>query len=95
MSDDDFDYGEKLDDGQYENHPTIDEGEFVAPIRKRYVHDECDEVTKLRLDIAESLARDPNSYTKTFCANCGDYFPLDEFTWKDTDVTVGEVDKDG
>lgn len=90
MSDEEFDYGDKLEDGQYENHPTVDEGEFVRPVRYRYRHNECDEITKLRKDIAQSLARDPDGYTKTFCVECGDYFPLKEFEWVDDGVTVGE-----
>jgi len=90
----DFDYGDRLSDGQFENHPTKDEGEFVQPVRESYVHDECGGTTTMRRKLAESFARDPNQYGKTFCARCGDYFPLDEFVWKGTDVqlnTVGEV----
>lgn len=95
MSDDtpppgDFDYGERLPDGQFENHPTTDEGEFVQPVRERYVHD-CGNTTKMGRKLAESFARDPNQYTKTFCSACGDYYPLDEFTWKGTDQRLDEV----
>jgi len=78
----DFDYGEKLEDGQYENHPTKDEGEFVQPVRKKYIHNDCGEVTTLRDDIAKSIARDPHQYGKTFCANCGGYFEVEHFRWK-------------
>lgn len=89
MSDDpppeDFDYGEKLPDGQYENHPTKDEGKFVQPVRESYVHDECEGTTTMGKKLAESFARDPFQYGKTFCARCGDYYPLSEFTWEDTD----------
>lgn len=79
---DDFDYGERLEDGQYENHPTTDEGEFVQPVRKNYVHEECDGTTEMNRDLAESVARDPTQYSKTFCANCGDYVPIDDVHWK-------------
>ena len=83
----DFDYGEKQPDGQYENHPTIDDGDFVQDVHQKYVHTDddngCGKSTVMSLDIAESVARDPYYYTKTFCAGCGDYFPTDEFTWKD------------
>jgi len=78
----DFDYGEKLDDGQYENHPTTDEGEFVQPVRRAYVHDECANVTRVNTEIAESIARDPHQYNKTFCASCGDYVPVSTVSWK-------------
>ena len=91
----DFDYGETLSDGQYENHPTTDTGEFVQPVRKSYVHDACGSTTTMNDDLAESFARAPEQYGKTFCANCGDYYPLSEFVWKGTDTrldTVGEVD---
>lgn len=87
----DFDYGERLPDGQYERHPTTDEGEFVQPVRKRYVHKECDATTKMGISIAESFARDPEQYGKTFCSGCGDYFPVGQFVWKGTDITLDQV----
>lgn len=90
----DFDYGERREDGQYQNHPTTDEGEFVQPVRRSYTHDECGQTTKMGAHIAKSFARDPRQYSKTFCASCGDYYYLREFVWKNTDVrldTVGEV----
>ena len=96
---DDFDYGDKKDDGQYENHPTKDDGEFVQPVRQRYTHvdGDCDKsVTRMGMKLAESFARDPEQYGKTFCSGCGDYYSLKEFVWTDTDVhidTVGEVEE--
>lgn len=87
MSDDpppeDFDYGDRLEDGQFENHPTKDEGEFVQPIRERYVHEECGTVTKMGLKIAESVARDPAQYGKTFCAGCQEYVSVGDVVWKE------------
>lgn len=77
----DFDYGDKKEDGQYENHPTIDEGDFVQEVRKKYVHEECGSSTTMSSDIARSVARDPDYYSKTFCKSCGDYFDVDEFHW--------------
>lgn len=88
---DGFDYGERRDDGQFENHPTKDTGEFVQPVRSAYVHDECGATTRMGTDLAESFARDPHQYGKTFCAGCGDYYPLDEFTWNGTDQTLDVV----
>jgi len=90
-----FDYGERREDGQFENHPTTDEGEFVQPVRKKYVHEECGQTTVMESKLAESFARDPGQYDKTFCAGCGDYFPLEEFTWKGTDQRVDVVGGDG
>lgn len=80
---DNFDYGEKLDDGQYENHPTKDEGEFVQPVRYRYAHEECGTVTRMNKDISESIARDPDQYDKTFCAGCEEYVPVEDVYWKE------------
>lgn len=81
-SPDDFDYGERLDDGQFENHPTTDEGEFVQPVRMRYEHEKCGGTTKMDRDLAASVARDPGQYSKTFCATCGEYVPVDDVHWK-------------
>ena len=87
----DFDYGDKLEDGQYENHPTTDEGESVQPVRKRYIHNDCGEVTRMGSELAESYARDPFQYGKTFCANCGDYYSVSEFVWKETGEPLDEI----
>lgn len=85
MSDDpppeDFDYGDRIDDGQFENHPTKDEGEFVQEVRTHYVHDDCNGITSVSPDIAESIARDPSQYDKTFCANCREYVPVSDVHW--------------
>lgn len=81
--DDDFDYGEKKDDGQYENYPTVDEGEFQQEVRRTYIHEECGGATTMRKDIAESVARAPRSYSKTFCKRCGEHVPVDEVHWKE------------
>jgi len=90
--DDGFDYGDRREDGQFERHPTTDEGEFVQPVRSRYVHtDGCGGTTRMGSDLAESFARDPGQYGKTFCSPCGDYHPLDEFTWKGTEIRLDEA----
>lgn len=92
---DGFDYGERQDDGQFERHPTTDEGEFVQPVRDTYAHkNRCDSSTTMGADLAESFARDPKQYSKTFCANCGDYYPLDEFVWEGTEKRLDGVDDD-
>lgn len=90
--DDGFDYGERRDDGQFERHPTTDEGEFVQPVRETYVHaDGCGSETTMKAELAESFARDPGQYGKTFCASCGGYYPLDEFRWENTSQSLDEV----
>lgn len=87
MSDDDpppedFDYGDRLPDGQFENYPTVDTGEFKQPVRDAYVHEECGTTTKMTGDLPESVARDPRGYTKAFCVGCGEHVPVEEIRWK-------------
>ena len=51
---DGFDYGERREDGQFQNHPTTDEGEFVQPVRSSYVHvEECGTTTTMGTGLAE------------------------------------------
>lgn len=78
-----FDYGEKQQDGQYENYPTVDEGEFEQKPRKTYIHQDCGKATTMSAELAESVARDPTYYGKTFCAECGEHVPVDEVEWED------------
>ena len=87
MSDDpppeDFNYGDKLDDGQYENHPTIDEGSLQQEMRISYVHEECGKTTTIHSrSLAKSIARDPDYYSKTFCTYCREYVPTGEVHWE-------------
>lgn len=77
-----FDYGEKKDDGQYENYPTIDEGEFEQEPRRKYVHNECGTTTVMSPELAKSVARNPSYYIKTFCAGCNEHVSVEEVTWK-------------
>jgi len=91
----DFDYGEQQEDGQYENYPTIEEGEFQQEPRESYIHDEefggCGSRTRMTGDLPESVARDPTYYTKTFCSGCGEYVPVEEVRWvKDGEPWVVE-----
>lgn len=95
MTDDTFNYGERREDGQFENHPTTDEGEFVQPVRENYVHDECGTVTKMPWRLAKSFARDPTFYDGTFCCGCGDYYPLKEFRWEANDQRLDVVGEGG
>lgn len=79
----DFDYGEQKEDGQYENYPTTNEGEFEQPVRESYVHEECGTTTTMTGDLPESVARDPTFYTKTFCAGCNEHVPVEEVHWEE------------
>lgn len=59
---------------------------YVRPLRTRYCHDTCGGVTRMPVPIAETYARQPDYYGRTFCTTCGDYFPVGihgEFTWLD------------
>jgi hypothetical protein len=85
-----FDYGSRRPDGQFENHPTNTTGEYVAPIRRTYLHT-CGVATKIGTAIAETYAKNPKMYGRTFCVGCQDYFPLPEFKWDKDGVTVGEL----
>jgi hypothetical protein len=85
------DYGEKRADGQYENYPTPPEGELVQPVRESYVHAECEAATRMSRELAEGFARDPDYYDGTYCATCEGHFSLDEFRWKNTEISLDEA----
>jgi hypothetical protein len=63
---------------------------FVRPLQTSYVHKTCGAGTQIRQEIAETFAKDPKFYEYTFCCECGDHFPVSEFTWEKTDNIVGE-----
>lgn len=86
-----FDYGEIKENGQYERYPVKTEGEYVAPIRRTYIHQKCGVATTISLLIAETYAKNPEFYQATFCVGCEKHFPVWEFKWEDG-VTVGEVE---
>jgi len=43
----------------------------------------CKQATTMPRKIAETAARDPGFYGKTFCCGCNDYLPVAEFVWDD------------
>lgn len=88
----DFDYGEQREDGQFENYPTIDEGDVQQDPRDTYVHVEgCGQTTTMTGDLPVSVARDPTYYTKTYCSGCQDHVPVSEVEWEDgEDWVVGD-----
>lgn len=89
-----FDYGKKLSDGQHERHPAKTNGDFVAPVRKVYVHKKCNTSTSCPNHVAETYAKHPNFYDRTFCVGCRDYLPISEFHWKDDGVQLGKITND-
>ena len=62
---------------------------FVRPVRYTYTYLTCGHDTSMGTAIAETYARDPKFYNKTFCSNCRNHFPLAEFVWQHTKETVG------
>lgn len=49
----------------------------------------CGTDTSMSLAIAETYARDPGFYDGTFCVNCREHRPLEEFVWQGTSEQVG------
>lgn len=81
---------EKFSDGQHKDHWVLSKEErnkgFVRPVRRAYIHDTCGAKTLMARAIAETYARDPGYYGRTFCCGCGGYFPVGEsgeFRWED------------
>lgn len=88
-----FNYGDRRSDGQYSQHPALakpqaDSSNFVQPLRYVYMHKSCQNKTLMGWDLARTWATDPGFYPKTFCIQCGNYFPVEEFVWCDC---YGEV----
>lgn len=88
-----FDYGNKLPDGQHERHPTLPfspRRNFIRPLRHTYRHLKCGTTTTMGDAIAETYASNPGFYGRTFCCTCRDYFPVGpagEFVWIEADGT--------
>lgn len=61
-------------------------GEFIRPIRRRYVHYVCKSATTMSDKLAETYARDPNFYGATYCVSCQKHLPVSEFNWDDGSV---------
>lgn len=59
---------------------------YVRPVRDSYRHLTCNAWTTMGTAIAQTYARNPTFYGGTFCARCGDHFPVGaagEFVWAD------------
>lgn len=65
---------------------------FVRPLRYAYVHEVCGVVTTMGAAIAETYARNPTFYGRTFCVSCNEHRPVGadgEFVWDGTEEKVG------
>ncbi len=49
----------------------------------------CKSLTKMDINIAETYARNPKFYGKTFCCSCLFHLPVSEFVWDGTNEEVG------
>ena len=82
--------------GQQQDYVVLAEEErakgFVRPVRRSYKHLKCGGVTTMAQTIAETVARDPDFYSGTFCCACRAHFPTGadgEFVWDGTNEKVG------
>lgn len=62
---------------------------FVRPVRRSYKHLSCGSTTTMGIALAETYARCPDFYSGTFCSNCREHYPLDQFVWSGTTEQVG------
>lgn len=79
--------------GQHKDHIILSDSErdqgFVRPVRNSYRHVECGGNTLIPTLIAETFASKPSFYTRTFCAACMGYYPVDKFVWTVDSTVVG------
>lgn len=80
----------ELSSGQHEAYWVLTEEErskgFVRPVRDRYIHEACGEITVMGPAIAETYAREPGYYSRTMCVHCRGHYPVGpngEFIWPD------------
>ena len=87
------DHRDLKDNGQQKGYVVLCPEErakgYVRPLRYSYVHNKCGTVTTMNHAIAETYARKPDFYGGTFCGNCREHYPLNEFVWEGTDEIVG------
>jgi len=62
---------------------------FVRPVRTSYKHSGCGHITTMARTIAETYARNPKFYGMTFCVNCKEHLPVEEFYWTVDGKLVG------
>lgn len=79
--------------GQQKDYVILSDEErakgFIRPLRTKYRHLPCGELTNMALSIAETLARDPKFYSGGFCAHCKSHFPNEQFVWPEDHSQVG------
>jgi hypothetical protein len=87
------DYRETTTSGMQKEYVILTQEErskgFVRPVRRTYRHASCGTITTCSVAIAETYARDPTFYSGTFCVNCRDHFPLNQFVWEGTQDVLG------
>lgn len=49
----------------------------------------CGTITTMGIAIAETYARNPKYYGSTFCCQCKQHLPVEEFIWEGTTEIVG------
>jgi hypothetical protein len=59
---------------------------FVRPVRREYLHTTCRTRTQMGRAIAETYAREPSYYGRTWCCHCEEHLPVAEFVWLDGTV---------
>lgn len=80
---------------QFEMYPDAE-----SPVTGRYwtqaqldsIGKGCGSITTMGTALAETYARDPRFYGRTFCVHCGKHLPVGEkgeFVWEGTDERVG------
>lgn len=71
--------------GRQQTYETLPESElckgFCRPVRRKYVHDRCGQITEISLACAETFAAQPKFYTHGYCEFCREHFPVAEFEW--------------
>lgn len=87
------DHRDILPSGQQKGYVVLTAEErhkgFVRPVRRTYLHKPCKTTTTMGIALAETYARDPYFYAATFCCQCRDHFPLDQFVWDGTEEVLG------
>lgn len=77
---------------QYPESESTVTGRYWTQAQLDAVNKGCGVVTTMPRAIAETYARDPSYYGKTFCCGCREYLPVGEsgeFVWDGTTERVG------
>lgn len=62
---------------------------YIRPVRLSYLHRKCGKVTSMPIRIAQTYAKQPDFYSRTFCCECREYQPVSQFEWLDDKTTLG------